>query len=198
MARDRILAGAIAMAAWSGLAIQFVLLWASFAATGDGPLAGIWRFFAYFTILTNILVAFATTGWLIQRRPSARVMAMIAVSIAVVGAIYVIVLRPLWDPQGWQLAADVLLHYVTPVAFVAFWLGVAPARTLAWRDAAWMLIYPMGYLVYALARGAVDGFYPYPFIDLPKIGPTQLALNSAGLVALFGVLSLGAVAIKRR
>ncbi len=198
MSRDRIFAGAIAVSAWSGLAIQFVLLVGAFARTGDGAFAGVWRFFAFFTILTNILVASAATGWLVQRRPSARVMAMIAVSIAVVGAIYVIVLRPLWNPQGWQLVADVLMHYVTPIGFVAFWLGVAPTRTLAWRDAAWMLIYPAGYLVYALARGAVDGFYPYPFIDLPKIGAAQLALNSAGLVGLFAVLSLAAVALKRR
>lgn len=195
---DRTVAFFIAAASVTGLAIQLLLLLQTFAATGEGALAGVWRFFGYFTILTNILVAFAAIGWLVGRRPSARTMAMIAVSIAVVGFVYVTVLRGLWDPQGWQLLADILLHYVTPVAFIGFWLAFAPRRQLAWRDALFVLVFPATYLAYALARGALDGWYPYFFINLPNIGAVETARNAAGLLGLFALLGLGAVALNRR
>lgn len=191
------LIAATAACAWIGLALQMHLLIASFADEGRGPAEAVWRFFGYFTLLTNTLVALTATAWAVRRPPSARVLATVAVNIVLVGAVYHALLAQRWDPQGVQLIADRLLHTATPLLFASFWLFVVPRGLLEWRDAVWMLVYPSGYLVYALTRGAFDGFYPYWFIDLPALGSARVALNAAGLLAVFGAASLGAVAIDR-
>ena len=41
------------------------------------------------------------------------------------------------------------------------------------------------YLAYALARGRLDGRYPYPFIDVSRIGWRQTALNVGGIALGF-------------
>jgi hypothetical protein len=186
-----------AACAWFGLAIQLHLLIESFAQEGRNIGDAVWRFFAYFTLLTNLLVALTTTAWIIRRPPPARVLATAAVNILLVGAVYHALLASRWDPQGLQLVGDRLLHTATPVLFTLFWLFVIPRRMLEWRDALYMLAYPMLYLAYLQIRSALDGFHPYWFVDLPALGPIRTAANAAALLALFGAASVGAVALDR-
>ena len=60
------------------------------------------------------------------RRPS--VQAGTAVYIAIVGIVYQLLLRQLWNPQGAQWVADVLLHSIIPVGYVALLAAVCAAR----------------------------------------------------------------------
>jgi hypothetical protein len=183
--------------AWTGLALQMHLLIKSFAAEGRETVEAVWRYFAFFTLLTNALAAVVTTAWMVRLRPGPRVLATTAANIFMVGAVYHGALARLWNPQGLQLVADRLVHTATPVLFTVLWLTAAPRRTLAWRDVFWMMLYPTFYFFYALGRGAIDGFYPYWFLDLPKLGPQQMAINGAVLMALFGAVSLAFIAINR-
>jgi hypothetical protein len=62
------------------------------------------------------------------------------------------------------------------------------------------LAYPVGYLVYALARGAVDGWYPYYSLDVGALGyapalANALMLGVAMLIA--GYVVVGIVALTR-
>lgn len=41
---------------------------------------------------------------------------------------------------------------------------------LRWQDAPAWLIYPLAYVAYTLARGAVMNWYPYPFLDVTQLG----------------------------
>jgi hypothetical protein len=67
-----------------------------------------------------------------------------------------------------------------------------PTRKLPrWAPLAWC-IYPLIYIAYALARGALLGSYPYHFIDVTSLGYSHVLLNSLGLLLVFGVLG-GAV-----
>ena len=45
--------------------------------------------------------------------------------------------------------------------------------------------YPVAYLLYALVRGQAEHKYPYPFLDVGKIGWTQTALNVGGIALGF-------------
>ena len=90
-------------------------------------------FFSFFTILTNILTASVFTAVAFQPKdgwgkwlcgPS--VQAAAAVYIAIVGMVYQLLLRQLWNPQGAQWVADVLLHSIVPVGYVVYWLLFAP------------------------------------------------------------------------
>jgi len=52
------------------------------------------------------------------------------------------------------------------------------------------LIYPLAYLFYTLIHGAVSGFYPYPFVNVDKLGYGKALLNCLGVTVFFVVLSL--------
>ena len=165
---------------------------------------GIVAFLGYFTILTNILVCLALTVPLVAptsalgqffSRPS--VVAGVVTSISFVGIAYYLLLRNIWAPEGLQLLADVLLHYAVPVLYLVFWWFALPKASLRWVDPLVWSAYPAAYCAYALARGALIGSYPYPFIDVATIGYRQTLLNAFGLLLAYIALGLLFVALGR-
>jgi hypothetical protein len=193
MSVPRIYRNVAATLGWATLALQLYLTVTLARANGLGTAEGVIRYFSYFTILTNILVAFALT-W--PQRPA--VVAGIATSISLVCITYNLVLRQLWHPTGLSLIADELLHVVMPVVFVVYWLVLTPKGHLRWTHVAWWALYPIGYLLLVLARATVSGFYPYPFIDVSALGYGRALLNGVGVLAVFVGLGLFAIAIDRR
>ena len=101
-------------------------------------------------------------------------------SILFVGAVYVLLLNGLVELSGGAATANLILHYIVPGLALLFWLLFAPKGALKWGDPVLWAIYPLAYFAYALARGASDGKYPYPFMDIPKVGwasaPTTVAI----------------------
>jgi len=190
-------------AAWVALVLQYGLT-ISKHTDGIGPGLATLRFFGFFTILSNLLVALVCSFSLVPRpgrvgafltTPRAR--AAVALYITVTGAIYVALLQGLWRPQGAQLAADVLLHNVVPLAYVGLWLAFAPHGRLLWSDALRFLGFPLAYLLWTAIRGALFHEYPYPFIDVVTIGWGAAARNAAGIAGLFVVLGLLIVVVDR-
>ena len=182
-----------------GLLLQFVLTIPASMAAGRSLAGSIVFYFSFFTILTNILAA-AThaagldlTGGRLMWLQKPRVSAGVAVAIAVVGIVYFVILARLWQPQGWWLAADVTLHYVTPVLFVGWWLAAGTDGTTRWRDPVLWLAWPVAYTVYALARAPIADDVPYPFLDYEASGWGHVAQAIGGIVVLF--VGLGSVAV---
>jgi len=196
----RIYAAVGALLGWFALALQLYLMLVQSPA--PERLGTVITFFSFFTILTNILTASVFTAvakhgwgkWLC--RPS--VQAATAVYIAIVGMVYQLLLRQLWNPQGAQWVADVLLHSIAPVGYVVYWLLFAPRAGLSWKDSVTWLIYPGVYLVYVLARGAVSGLYPYPFVDVNVLGYGGVLARSGLLMLVFLGMGLLVVAVGRR
>ena len=191
-----------ALVGWFALALQYWLV-----MTGDigpDPFNRTINFFSYFTILCNILAALAMTLPVIApdsamaryfERPGVRT--AIATYIIVVGVTYHLILRHTWDPQGWAKVADQLLHYVTPALFVLDWLVFVAKRDVDWKNAFVALVFPLIYLGWTFLHGAQTGFYPYPFIDVDKLGLEKVLVNAGGMVAAFLVLGLVLIAIGR-
>jgi hypothetical protein len=73
-----------------------------------------------------------------------------------------------------------------------------PHGELKWRDVKWALAGPALYLAYALARGAVDGWYAYWFLDPSSQGLDELGLSIIGVLAVFAVVAASAIAADRR
>jgi hypothetical protein len=71
--------------------------------------------------------------------------------------VYSLVLRQLWDPEGLQKVADLFLHDAVPLFYLVFWATSVPKYTLRWQHAAWLLTYPLAYLLWALLRGSSTG-----------------------------------------
>lgn len=189
-----------ALAGASGLVLQFLILRGNMSADGVGLGGIVWRFVGFFTILSNILVTAVMVRAALAPEARSELVATLeatgATAIVFVGVVYHALLARLWDPQGVQLIADILLHTVTPIVFALFWL-LRPHGALKWRDAFICSIWPLSYAVYALVRGAGDGWYAYPFLDASKLNAAQLATSIAGLSAAFLAGALVLVALDK-
>ncbi|MGH6729249.1 MAG: Pr6Pr family membrane protein [Sphingomicrobium sp.] len=184
-----------AVVGWFGLALQLILI-----VDNLGPALGIWRFVGFFTILANIGSAGVATAIALGGRgglASAKSRLMALTSIVTVGIVYSLLLRSVWSPQGWQKVADATLHDVTPILFVLLW-AMMPQGKLKWRDLKWALVPPALYLAYALARGAVDGWYAYWFLDPSRQSLGELGLSIVGVLAVFAVVGGLGIAVDRR
>lgn len=172
--------------AWAGLAVQFIVSYRQNASA----LLTLWIVFAYFTVTTNLLVASVFTGIAADRTAfrSGRLVGGMMLFILLVGVIYVLLLHGTSELSGGSAVANVLLHMVTPILVPLFWITFTPKGGLTWRDPLLWAIYPLGYLVYALARGSATGSYAYPFMNVLRLGWRQTALNSA-LIAVAFLLS---------
>jgi len=202
--RRRLITG-LAVLGWAGLAIQLYLILFARLSIGASLLGGLVSFFSYFTILTNTLVATVLTCAVTERESAARrwflqpwVTSGIAVSIAVVGLAYSILLRHLWHPEGWQFVADELLHDVMPLLFLGYWWCCVPKGTLRLRHLPLWLIYPLVYFIYALLRGHLLGAYAYPFIDVAVLGYPQVLANAGGILVGFVLVGLLMTGLDRR
>lgn len=57
-------------------------------------------------------------------------------------------------------------HLITPVFFVALWFSPVIRKKVPTVKYGFLhLIYPACYFVWSVILGAVDGFYPYPFLS---------------------------------
>lgn len=200
--------------AWHGLtfavAATALVLQLALVVRGHGVLADtrppelgtrLVRFFSYFTVLSNLLVAITSCLLVVGHRRSRvfRVLRLNAITgIAITGLVHWVLLRPLLDLHGADYVADKLLHVVVPVLAVAVWLLVGPRGLVADRDLAPSAIYPTLYLVWTLAHGAARDWYPYPFVDVTLHGYAVVLLNALGVVALLIALSFGALELDRR
>ncbi|AZV28814.1 hypothetical protein CT157_23230 [Pseudomonas syringae] len=201
--RRRLITSA-AVLGWAGLGIQLYLIFFARLSVGASLLGGLVSFFSYFTVLTNTLVAVVLTCAVTDRESAARrwflqpwVSSGIAVSIAVVGLAYSILLRHLWHPQGWQFIADELLHDVMPLLFLAYWWLCVPKGSLRLKHLPLWLIYPLVYFAYALLRGHLLGAYAYPFIDVALLGYPQVFVNAGGILLGFVLIALLVIGIDR-
>ncbi|UVM26365.1 MULTISPECIES: Pr6Pr family membrane protein [unclassified Pseudomonas] len=201
--RRRLITSA-AVLGWAGLGIQLYLIFFARLSVGASLLGGLVSFFSYFTVITNTLVAVVLTCAVTDRESAARrwflqpwVSSGIAVSIAVVGLAYSILLRHLWHPQGWQFIADELLHDVMPLLFLAYWWLSVPKGTLRLKHLPLWLIYPLVYFAYALLRGHLLGAYAYPFIDVALLGYPQVFINAGGILLGFVLISSLVIGIDR-
>jgi hypothetical protein len=157
---------------------------------------------AFFTIQSNIIVA-VTTGLLALHvdRPSmafrtARLIGLVAITVT--GLVYHVALASVVDLAGWDQFGNQLVHTVVPVLTVIGWLAFGPRRAIS-APIAWLsLVFPLAWLAFTLIRGAVVGFYPYPFIDVAVLGYGKAALNCAWVSLLLLGLAGGAVVMDRR
>jgi hypothetical protein len=192
----------VAAAAWIGLGVQY------YGRLHFASQLGLWRntmlFLGYFTVLSNLLVGLAALLPLVApRRAAGRFMLRPAVRsgvllyIAITGIVNFVLLRGLWTPHGWSLVGDTLLHYIVPLLFALDWLVLVPKGSLRWRDALPWLGFPLAYTAYALGSGALTGFYPYPFLNVNRLGYGGTLLNIGALAAGIVAFALMLVALDR-
>ena len=160
------------------------------------------RLFSYFTIQSNVLVLAASITLLVAPARDGRVWRVLRLdsllAIAVTGIVYNTLLARLVHVEGVALWTNAGLHIVSPVATIGVWLLVGPRPRITWGTVGWAFVWPVAWIVYTFVRGAVTGWYPYPFLDAATLGyPTAIGAT-AGVVVLALVLAVGFRALDRR
>ncbi|WP_232629735.1 Pr6Pr family membrane protein [Methylobacterium sp. Leaf118] len=191
----RCVAAVIALCAGLGVAAGFS---AVFGRTGSAPLAA-WIMAGYFTNLTGLVVAFVFGGLALGRRGFAApwLLGGTALATLLVGVVQRLLLHGLKVRQGGDLVADLLLHQALPILVPLFWLAFVPRGRLRWRDPPLWACYPLAYLALTLLRGAFGARYPYPFLDVGRLGWGPVLAYATGIAAAFLLVGWGMVALDR-
>lgn len=186
---------------WFAVITQFILMLNNRVASVPETIV---RFFSFFTILTNLLVAiYYSIHWfqkptsLLLRLQKPGVLSSVTLYIAVVGLVYQIVLRSIWSPVGLQKLVDELLHSIIPVFTLVYWFLYEKHTETSWKSIPSWLLYPLFYLAYILIRGSFSNFYPYPFVNVTELGLQKVLINSSVLVFVFLSIALGLVACSK-
>ncbi|RYY64482.1 MAG: hypothetical protein EOO13_18440 [Chitinophagaceae bacterium] len=192
--QQQLFAALIAIAAALSVILQYIF------RTGSAA-----NFFSFFTIQCNILVAItaASAAFFSTTRPgrfftSTSVQTAIALYIFIVALVYNTVLRGLIPLEGWNLLLDTMLHVVNPLLYLSYWFMVSRKKSLLeYKHGLYWSIFPFAYLVYSMIRGAVVGWYPYPFLNAVQKGYPTVALNILIMIVVFLIAGLLLIAATR-
>ena len=183
----RIIALLGALIAWFAIIAQLYLMMTNRVVSVPGTTL---RFFSFFTIDTNFLVALCFTFIFLRGNSGvsrfftkAATITAITIYVTIVGIVYHVILRLTWDPEGLQKIVDELLHSVIPLLFILFWVFFTPIEGLKWKNAFSWLLYPIAFMLYTIIHGAITKFYPYIFVDVTRHGYNKV-LSNAGLFLL--------------
>lgn len=152
------------------------------------------RYFSYFTIQSNLLVALAMF-WLIQGSQGTlfRVVRLSSlVGITVTGVVAFLALPPSPGYTLINLICDRLLHIAVPLVTLVGWVVFGPRGQVERADVLKSLIWPVLWLVATLTLGPTVDWYPYPFLNAQALGLPRVLVNCAGVAVLF--LTLGCLA----
>jgi hypothetical protein len=188
-ARGRWWFGLTALAVLAGLIVQIVVTADRETGFFDTPTERALNVFAFFTIQSNIIVG--VTSLLLGLQPDrtstvfriARLTGIVAITITFV--VFHAVLKKLLDLESWALVADNLLHTIVPILTVIGWLVYGPRRFTSRRTMWLTALFPVAWCIFTLVRGALVGWYPYPFIDVDALGLGTVLVNCLWVAVLY-------------
>nr|WP_294782729.1 Pr6Pr family membrane protein [uncultured Flavobacterium sp.] len=163
------------------------------------------RFLSYFTILTNSIVFFCSAILLFLGKSNlnyffrkASTLTAITVYILIVGIVFNLLLRQIVDLNGHHLIVSEIFHTVVPILFFFYWLLFVSLQKLSFKVIWLWLVYPIIYIIYTLFHGIITHFYPYPFIDVTKLGFKTAIINGFFVLIAFVILSVILIFISRK
>ena len=185
-----------------GLALPVQTVLALTADVDRTPLGKLANVFSYFTIQSNILVLVSVALLAadpFRDGPMFRWLRLASLlGITVTGIVYVTVLRGLADFTGLAALCDKAFHYVSPLLAVLGWVLFGPRPRFSWALLPKVLLWPVAWLAYTLARGPLAHWYPYPFVDVDTLGYARVLLNCVVVTVLMLAVGAAYVALDRR
>ncbi len=167
---------------------------------GQHALVTTWKFFSYYTTLTNILVgmwAFLSlvqiSGVLGEAAHNANAVTAITFYIVTVG-IGNYMMFSIKELNLLRKFADLSVHAVVPAMMLIYWLLYIDKASISFKFVHYWMIYPIVYAAYTLMHGVWTGFYPYPFVNVKALGANRVLLNACVMalsVLIGGFLFVG-------
>jgi hypothetical protein len=188
-ARGRWWFAVTAVAVFAGVVIQVEVAANATARFFDRPIERALNVFAFFTIQSNLIVG--VTSLLLALNPDrrstvfrvARLTGLVAITITFI--VFHVALAHLFEFERWALVADRILHGIVPILAVVGWLMYGPRGHTSRRILWWSLAFPVAWCAFTLIRGALIGWYPYPFIDVERLGYARVAVNCVWIAVLY-------------
>lgn len=204
---QRVLLWGLLLSSVVGVAVFYGLTVTGESAEEFGLFKATIRYFAFYTVSSNVLAAvfaglllFGNEGRLARfaRRPT--VQAAVSVYIFFVGLGLWLLLGGAdyasFDGVGWWIG-DLTTHTISPLLGLAWFFVGVPKGTLGWKDPFGWLWYPIVWYLFWMVAGPWLGTYPYPFMDVPEIGPAAATVWVGILLAVFLTLGYAFVGLDR-
>lgn len=151
-------------------------------------------YLSFFTIWSNIVVAIVAGHFVYRPRAASSWFRTLWLSallmISVTGLIYHFGLADLVDTQGAAAVSNACNHILTPLAFVLAWLIVGPRGWISAKLIMASFVLPLSWILLTLIRGAIIDAYPYPFVNVVKLGYGPVLTNLAVILLACCVLAL--------
>ena len=150
------------------------------------------NFLSYFTIQSNLIaVAVFLIGaarWRAAPSPAWDLVRGAALLVMTVTLIVFALLLSGTDVDTALVWVDLVVHRVMPIALIIDWLIDPPSGRMSFRASLRWLVYPLAWVAYTLVRGALTGWYPYPFLDPQNGGYATVALYVVAILILGSIL----------
>ncbi|WIM99958.1 Pr6Pr family membrane protein [Actinoplanes oblitus] len=156
------------------------------------------RLFSFFTIQSNILLLIVAVTLAMNPERDGRLWRVVrldaVLGIIITGLVYATVLAGQANPTGAGWWSNLGFHYVAPWWALLGWLLFGPRARMDGRTLGWAVVWPLLWIAYTFAHGAVTDWYPYPFASVTEIGYGAAVRNMAFVVLiaiLFGAMLWG-------
>jgi hypothetical protein len=185
----------LAIIGWTTLVVRIYL---KITTSGLPLMEALMHLFSYFTVLTNLLITIYCTVHLISANQQNRTnpflrsetLTALTVFILIVGTVYHLVLKSLWNPEGLLMITDEIYHTFVPLGSLALWIVSTNNKLSNLKILYGWILYPILYLLSILIIGSFSGFYPYPFLNVDEIGLGKVVSNSLYLLIVMILLFL--------
>jgi hypothetical protein len=168
-----------------------VLAWQEETGMFSTPIGRVLNMYLFFTILSNSLAGLVSAYLYVEPNkdsPGFNVARHTAlVCITVTSVVYHLLLAGEEELTGLNVVTDLFLHTIIPLLYIGGWLIFGPRGRSTWAVAWKSLIFPICWAVFAMIRGPIVDYYPYPFMDVRDLGYAQ-TLTTMGFVTVFFVV----------
>ena len=124
----------------------------------------------------------------------------VTVYITITLIFFAILLAPFYTPPaGWPAFSNLVVHYITPIAFIVDWILTENKLRYKWKFLLyWILIYPVCFLAFVFIHGTFTGDYIYYFFNINNLGILWVVLIASIIITTGIVLGCLYIAINRK
>lgn len=200
--------GIIRVAAAAGIILAIGGQFAKSLSMVPDPGFFVVNFLSFFTILSNALSAIVLLigAWIAFRAPVDPTWfnltrASVVTYMATTFVVYNLLLRDISLDQATTLPwSNEILHVWAPLYVVLDWVLAPGRRKIDWKRIWTIAIFPIVWVVYTMIRGAITGWYPYPFLNpdiSPGVGYGGVTVYVIAIAAFILLVGAGIVGISR-
>jgi hypothetical protein len=151
------------------------------------------RFFSFFTVESNLLVLAASIALVIDPSRDGTLFRIVRLDallgIAITWIVFALVLSKIVHTEGLAAWINFGFHDASPVLALVGWLLFGPRPRIDARTIVLAFLWPVAWILYTLVRGAIVGWYPYPFLDATTLGYPKVFANTAIVMGLALVIA---------